>query len=121
MCPCVTFYLLIVSSMSDCSFFKLVMSLDKFWWCFPTDLLNLLWNASTIVLFHSASWFTFHSQIIPGKNLFFIGSRGNLHRGLGSRPFKITPTRWCENGCAHVRPHPDLTNLEFGRVHLYFH
>ena len=24
----------------------------------------------------------------------------------------ITPTRWSGNGFPHVRPHPDLTNLE---------
>ena len=29
-------------------------------------------------------------------------------------------TRWCGNGCPHVRPHPGLTNLQFGRVYLYF-
>ena len=46
--------------------------------------------------------------------------KGNLCGGLGSRPFKITPTRWFGNGCPHVRPHPVLTNLEFGRVYLYF-
>ena len=28
----------------------------------------------------------------------------------------ITPTRCCGNGCPHVRPHPGLANLEFGRV-----
>ena len=57
-------------------------------------------------------------NIILGRNLFT--SEGNLRRGLGSGPFRITPTRWCGNGCPHVRPHPGLTNLEFGRVYLYF-
>ena len=38
-------------------------------------------------------------------------SEGNLH-GLGSRPFSITATRWCGNGCLHLRPHPGLTSLK---------
>ena len=45
------------------------------------------------------------------KSLFI--SEGNLHGGLGSRSFRVTPTRWCGNGCRYVRPHPRLTNLEF--------
>ena len=56
--------------------------------------------------------------IILGRNLFTL--EGNLRGGLGSGPFMITPTRWCGNRCPHVRPHPGLTNLEFGRVYLYF-
>ena len=42
--------------------------------------------------------------IILGRNLFT--SEGNLRGGLGLSLFKITPTRWCGNGCPHVRPHP---------------
>ena len=52
------------------------------------------------------------AEIKLGRNLFT--SEGNLRGGLGSRPVRITPTRWCGNGCPHVRPHPGLTNLEFG-------
>ena len=52
--------------------------------------------------------------IILGRNLFT--SEGNLRGGLGSGPFMITPTRLCANRC----PHPGLTNLELGRVYLYF-
>ena len=33
-----------------------------------------------------------------------------------TRPFKITPTQWCEKGCPHVRPHP----AKFRGVYLYF-
>ena len=56
----------------------------------------------------------------------YTGPKLLLHRketfrgGLGSRPFKITPTQWCRNECPYVRPHPGLTNLEYGRVYLYF-
>ena len=43
-----------------------------------------------------------------------------LHReetsASGGRKLKaflrLLPTRWCGNGCPHVRPHPGLTNLE---------
>ena len=56
--------------------------------------------------------------LILGRNLFT--SEGNLRGGLGSGPFMITPTRCCGNGNPHVRPHPGLANLEFGRVYLYF-
>ena len=62
-------------------------------------------------------WTSEHNNTGP-KPLFT--SEGNLHGGLGSMPFRITPARWCGNGCPHVRPHPGLTNLEFGRVYCYF-
>ena len=55
--------------------------------------------------------------IILGPKHYFT-LEGNYHGGLGSRPFRITPTQWCGNECPHVRPHPGLTNLEFGRVLL---
>ena len=58
---------------------------------------------------------------MPGRNLFF------LHReetsASGGRKLeafrRLLPTRWCGNGCPHVRPHPGLTNLEFGRVFTF--
>ena len=47
------------------------------------------------------------------KPLFLHRKETSACGGVGLRPFiKITPTRWCVNGCPHVRPHPDLTNLE---------
>ena len=63
------------------------------------------------------------------KTIYFINNTGPKpfyierkppRRTKLARPFRITPTRWCGNGCPHVRPHPGLTNLEFGRVYLYF-
>ena len=56
--------------------------------------------------------------ILGPETNFFFTLEGNLHRGLGSRAFRITPTQWCGIGCPHVRPPPGLINLEFGRVLL---
>ena len=50
-----------------------------------------------------------------GRNLFFT-SEGNLCGGLSLSFFMIAPTRKCGNGCTHIKPHPGLKNLEFGRV-----
>ena len=58
--------------------------------------------------------------IILGPKPHFFTLEGNLHGGLVSRPVRITLTQWCGKGCPHIRPHPGLTNLEFGRDLLYF-
>ena len=62
--------------------------------------------------------------ILPnaGDETSFFTSGGNLRRRRLRRLkafLKITPTRWCGNGCPHVRSHPGLTNLEFGRVFTF--
>ena len=70
-------------------------------------------------LFKSLNLKSIKSLYIPGRNLSYI-RRKPLRRTSLETFCKITPTRWCGNGCPHVRPHPGLTNLEFGRVNLYF-
>ena len=64
-----------------------------------------------------------HCQINNNNNtgLKPLNIEENLRGELGSGHFMITPTRLCGKGCPHVRPHPGVRNLEFGRVNLYFH
>ena len=45
-----------------------------------------------------------------GAKTSYFTLEGNLHGGLSSRPFKITPTRWCGDGCPQVRPQPGAAN-----------